>query len=58
MWCKNCNVVMSITGTTYEQQKNGRNKGYKRYNQCPKCSDRVYNSQNFQEFLVIASGKK
>lgn len=52
MWCKNCNVVMSITGTTYQQKKNNHDKGYKRFNKCPKCGDIVYNnSLNFQETL-------
>lgn len=49
---------MSITGTTYKQRKNKSDKGYKRYNECPKCGDRVYNnSPNFQEVLEKVSEK-
>ena len=61
MLCKNCNVVMSITGTTYQKKRDrdGRNKStYKRYNECPKCHDKIYNnSANFQEILVNISEK-
>lgn len=54
VWCKNCNVIMSITGTTYQKKKNNHDKGYKRYNKCPKCGDKVYNnSPNFQEVLSV-----
>ena len=50
---------MSVTGTAYEQKKNNRDKGYRRYNQCPKCGDKSFNdSLNFQECLAVASGKK
>lgn len=57
MWCKNCNVAMSISGTHYEQKNNGKG-GYKRYNECPKCRDRIYNnSPNFQEVLEKVSSR-
>ena len=40
-------------GTEYEQKKNERDKGYKRYNQCPKCHSKIYNkSLNFQEVMI------
>ena len=52
MWCKLCNVLMN-NGTEYEQKKNKRDKGYKRYNQCPKCHSKIYNkSLNFQEVMI------
>lgn len=46
MICKWCDVVMK-SGTHYEQGKSP-----KRYNECPKCGDKVYNNgKNFQEVL-------
>lgn len=62
MWCKDCNVVMSIAGTTYQKkEKDKHNKDistYKRYNECPKCHDKIYNnSGNFQEILLKVSEK-
>lgn len=51
MLCRDCNVVMK-TGTSYQQKKNGKDKGWKRYNECPKCHTKLYNnSPNFQEIL-------
>lgn len=39
-------------GTSYEHKKDGSGKGYKRYDECPKCHEKVFNnSPNFQEFL-------
>lgn len=52
MICKNCKVVMGITGTTYQKKRNKHDKGYRRFNKCPKCGDMAYNnSPNFQETL-------
>lgn len=49
---------MSITGTTYEKKKKKRDRGYRRFNKCPKCKSKIYNnSENFQELLVKASEK-
>lgn len=49
---------MGITGTTYEKKKNNRDRGYRRFNKCPKCKKKIYNnSENFQEHLVKASDK-
>jgi len=43
--CKLCNVTMT-SGTNYD----GNNR--RRYDECPKCHDRIYNkSKNFQEIL-------
>lgn len=40
------------TGTSYQQKKNDKDKGWKRYNECPKCHMKLYNnSPNFQEVL-------
>ena len=51
MWCRDCNVVMK-TGTSYQQKKNDRDKGWKRYNECPRCHTKLYNNpSNFQEVL-------
>lgn len=52
MICKRCMVIME-SGTQYHQKKNNKDMGYRRYNKCPKCYDKVYNnSPNFQETLV------
>lgn len=51
MWCRDCNVVMK-TGTSYQQKKNDRDKGWRRYNECPICHTKLYNNYpNFQELL-------
>lgn len=54
MFCKRCMIVME-TGTTYERKKESNGNGkieHKRFCQCPRCKDRVYNnSSNFQETL-------
>ena len=39
MLCKRCMAVMK-SGTLYEQ-KNDNKKGYRRYDECPKCHDKV-----------------
>lgn len=58
MLCRKCMVVMK-SGTSYEQKKNDNGRGYKRYDECPKCHDKVYNSSlNFQETLVRVSEKR
>lgn len=53
MLCRRCMVVMK-PGTTYEK-KDERNSGnivHKRFCQCPRCKERIYNnSSNFQEIL-------
>lgn len=47
------------SGTEYKQKKNKHDKGYKRYNQCPKCHSKIFNtSQNFQEMMEIEMEKK
>lgn len=62
MWCKNCNIVMAITGTTYEMNKNkdGQYKHvHRRFCKCPKCNAKSYNnSPNFQEKLKNEVKKK
>ncbi len=56
MICKKCMTVME-TGTTYEQNKNGKHSA-RRYNECKKCGDRVYtNEPNFQECIIKVSEK-
>ncbi len=61
MLCKKCMIVME-TGTTYERKRypNGKEKiEHKRFCQCPKCKDRIYNNSfNFQETLNTALVKK
>lgn len=58
MLCRKCMVVMK-SGTSYEQKKNNNSKGYKRYDECPKCHDKIYNNlPNFQETLVGALGSR
>lgn len=52
MWCRKCNVIMSISGTSYEPKKNNDDKGYRRYDECPRCHHRkYYNGLNFQEVM-------
>lgn len=56
MICGRCMVVMK-SGTTYEH-KNDQDTA-KRYNECPKCHEKRYNSApNFQESLVKAAQKQ
>lgn len=51
MVCRICNVLMD-SGTEYSKKKNEHDKGYKRYNKCPKCHSVIYNdSPNFQEVI-------
>ena len=46
MICRLCKVVMT-SGTNYY----GKNR--RRYDECPKCHDRIYNKgKNFQEILL------
>lgn len=57
MLCKRCMAVMK-SGTLYEQ-KNDNKKGYRRYDECPKCHDKVFNNlPNFQETLAKETEKK
>lgn len=52
MLCKRCNIVMGIMGTSYWSNQNRGRPSYKRYSECPKCRNRIYNnSSNFQETL-------
>lgn len=52
MWCKRCNVIMSISGTLYHPKENKNDKGYKRYNKCPNCGYKKFNNGlNFQEII-------
>ena len=52
MLCKKCNIIMSISGTSYEPKKNKEDKGYRRYDECPSCHYRkYYNGANFQEVM-------
>lgn len=52
MWCRKCNVIMSILGSLYEPKKNKNDKGYRRYEECPSCHYRKYNNGlNFQEVM-------
>ena len=58
MLCKRCMTVMG-TGTTYEQNKDGKH-SHKRYYECKnkKCGYRFYtNEPNFQEYMNKASEK-
>jgi hypothetical protein len=58
MLCKRCMVVMK-SGTSYEQKKNGNRKRYKRYDECPKCHEKIFsNAPNFQETLAKETEKK
>lgn len=58
MLCKRCMVVMK-SGTSYEQKKNGNRKGYRRYDECPKCHEKIFsNAPNFQETLAKETEKK
>lgn len=53
MLCKRCMVVMG-TGTTYEQNKDGKSLA-RRYYECKKCGDKVYTKGfNFQECMIKA----
>lgn len=57
MLCKRCMVVMK-SGTSYGQKKNSNGKGYRRFDECPKCHERFFNnSPNFQETLVRETEK-
>ena len=47
MWCKNCNLMLSVTGTSYHKKENNNDKGYKRYN----------NGLNFKEIMDKAIHK-
>lgn len=52
MWCKKCNVIMSISGTSYYKKENRNDKGYRRYDECANCHYRKYNNGlNFQEVM-------
>lgn len=52
MWCRRCNVIMNISGTSYHPKENNKDKGYRRYNKCPICHYRKYhNGLNFQEVI-------
>lgn len=52
MWCKKCNIIMSISGTSYRPKENKDDKGYRRYDECPSCHYRKYNNGlNFQEVM-------
>lgn len=52
MLCKKCNIVMSISGTSYEPKRNKEDRGYRRYDECPSCHYRkYYNGANFQEVM-------
>ena len=57
MFCKICNVLMN-SGTEYKKKKDDNDKGYKRYNQCPRCHTKIYNkSPNFQDVMREAMKK-
>lgn len=52
MWCKKCNIIMNISGTSYHPKENKNDKGYRRYDECPSCHYRkYYNGLNFQEVM-------
>lgn len=54
--CEICKIVMK-KGTHYEH-KNGHKNSW-RYDECPKCHSKIYNSNpNFQEILVKEYQKK
>lgn len=56
MLCRKCMIVMA-TGTTYEQNKNGRSSA-RRFYECKKCHDKVYTKEpNFQKCMNKASEK-
>lgn len=56
MLCRKCMIVMT-TGTTYEQNKEGRS-SVRRFYECKKCHDKVYTKElNFQECMNKASEK-
>lgn len=51
-------MVVMKSGTSYGQKKNSNGKGYRRFDECPKCHERVFNnSPNFQETLVRETEK-
>lgn len=53
---KRCMVVMG-TGTTYEQNKDGKSSA-RRFYECKKCGDKVYTKEsNFQECMIKALSK-
>lgn len=52
-------MVVMKSGTSYEQKKNGNRKRYKRYDECPKCHEKIFsNAPNFQETLAKETEKK
>lgn len=56
MLCKKCMTVMK-TGTTYEQNKNGKYSA-RRFYKCKRCHDKVYTKEpNFQEYMRNESEK-
>lgn len=56
MLCKRCMVAME-SGTTYEQNKNGRSSS-RRFHECKKCHDKVYTKEpNFQEYMSKVTEK-
>ncbi len=58
MWCNKCNVLMSISGTLYEQKRKN-DKGYLRYDECPICHRKKYNNGlNIQEAMNKKNQKK
>ena len=51
-------MVVMRSGTSYEQRK-GNSKGYRRFDECPKCHDKVFNNTlNFQETLARETEKR
>lgn len=56
MICKRCMVVMG-TGTTYQKRGEDRTSS-KRFFECRKCGDRIYNNaSSFREYLNIEKKK-
>lgn len=52
MWCRKCNVIMDMSGTSYRIKENKDDRGYRRYDECPSCHYRKYNNGlNFQEVM-------
>ena len=50
-------MVVMKTGTSYEHKKDN-NKGYRRFDECPKCHEKIFNNApNFQENLVKETEK-
>ena len=60
MRCRKCNVLMSISGTSYHRKEKKNDKGYRRYIECPNCHYRKYNTElNFQDVMDMAiQGKR